>query len=397
MKMNRKTIFFSIFSLILCVNVQASVIKQVYEVSLPVASQQKQIRHAAFEQGLIEVSVRVSGTGLAPTQIDLKQAARMVRQYRYKAMSQPEIDAYMKKTSTLVAPKFKLWVQFDGVKVKQLLRDNNLPIWGNQRPNVLVWLAVKDGRNRYLLKKSDVSQIKQSVTKEARRRGLPIIWPEYDSQDKKIVKFIDVWGEFWGPVKQASKRYPVDAVILGRMNWSKDSWTVNWTLFMEDKTESWKLSSPGLDTLMSSGVGVATDQISRRFAVFAGSANDGELLLRVSDLDSVSKYAAVSHYLSSLAPVKNVYAIEVNQSQVDFHIELSGGESDLKRIIALGKILVPDTRSDIRLDTRLDRGLEAGSDKPMGDMQISSGNQDETVEKIPESNISNILRYRLKG
>ena len=402
MKMKRKTIFFSIFIFfILSVNVQASAIKHIYEVNLPVSSQEKQIRGAAFEQGLIEVSVRISGTSLAPTQIDLKKATRMVRQYRYKAMTQSEIDVYMKQTATLVAPQYKLWMQFDGAKVKQVLRDNGLPVWGQQRPNVLIWLAVKDGRNRYLLKNSDVSQIKESITNEAQQRGLPIIWPEYDMQDKNVVKFIDVWGEFWEPIKQASKRYPVDAVVLGRMNWSKSGWTVNWSLLMENKTESWMLSALDLDTLMSSGIGVATDHISSRFAVFADSANDGELLLRVSDLNSVAGYSKASHYLSSLAPVKNVYATEVGKSQVDFHIELSGDESDLKRIIALGEILVPDTRTEVSIDAlielpepTLDNQAESAQ-QTTAEMPLKTG-EDKTKSTLPAV-MPKILKYRLNG
>ncbi len=389
----RKTGFFSLFLLfILSANlsssVQAAIIKQIYEVSLPVVSQEKQIRGAAFEQGLIEVSVRVSGNSLAPTQIDLKQATRMVRQYHYKAMTQPEIDAYMKKTSTLIAPKFKLWMQFDDAKVKQLLRKNGMPIWGYQRPNVLVWLAVKDGRNRYLLKNTDVSQIKDAVSLEAKRRGLPLIWPEFDAQDKQIVSFIDVWGEFLEPVKQASKRYPVDAVILGRMNWNNGSWTVNWSLLMDNKIQNWRLSALDLDILMNSGIGVATDQISSRFAVYAGSANDGELLLRISDLDSLKKYSKAAHYLSSLAPVKNVYAAQVNQHQVDFHIDLSGDESDLKRIIALGKTLVPDTRPDIqpKVDATPDIKIDMS-------LPVNAGQQNIAPKKPTEK----ILRYRLNG
>ena len=386
MKMNCKTIFFSIFTLfILSVQLQASTIEHIYEVTMPVVSQDKQIRGAAFEQGLIEVSVRVSGTSLAPTQVDLKQATRMVSQYRYKALTQPEIDAYMKKTSTLIAPKFKLWVQFDDAKVKQLLRDNGLPIWGYQRPNVLVWLAVKDGGNRYILKKSDVSQIKAAVESQAKSRGLPIIWPEYDLQDKKAVKFIDVWGEFWGPVKQASQRYQVDAVVLGRMNWSNGRWAVNWSLLLDNQTESWKLSALDLGVLMDSGVGVAADHISNRFAVFADRENDAELLLRVSDLNSVGKYAAASRYLTSLAPVKNVYVTEVNQYQMDFHIELSGDESDLKRIIALGKVLVPDTRP-----VRSQVSPESVIDNPVD-------SEEQGFKKMPEKNPPYILRYRLNG
>lgn len=406
-KMNGKTLFFGIICLLLIsANSQASAIKRMYEVSLPVVSQERQIRRAAFEQALIEVSVRVSGTSLAPTQMNLNRATSLVSQYRYQSMGQQEIDAYMKQTKTLVAPKYKLWIQFEEGKIKQLLRDNSLPIWGYQRPNVLVWLAVKDGKNRYLLKKSDRSLIKDAVIRESRKRGLPIVWPEIDAQDQKQVSFIDVWGKFWEPVKQASKRYPVDAIILGQMNWDNGSWQVDWSLSLEDKTDSWQLTAVDLDLLMSSGIGVATDHVSSRFAVFADSANDGELLVRVSDLNSVKKYAAASHYLSSLAPVKHVFATEVNQHYIDFYIELSGDESDLKRIIALGKVLKPDTRPEIEINKQASTGSVTATGNQTTGAPANAGNSNSlppggiSTETLPAPGIQKqqrVLRYRMNG
>ena len=346
--MNAKTLFFRLFLLILLpwqlsLELQASSIDHVYEVTLPVADQQRELRQKAFEQALVEVSVRVSGSSLTPMQLEINKASRLVRQYRYQVMEAAEIESYMKRTSTLIEPKYKLWIQFDDGKIKQLLRNNGLPIWGYQRPNVLVWLAVKDGKNRYVLKQSDQSLIKDAVEAEARRRGLPIVWPSYDATDKQRVSFIDLWGQFWEPLKEASQRYPVDAVIIGRMNWSKGSWQADWSLLLEDKTEYWQLSAVDLDLLMGSGIGVATDHISRRFAVFADSENDAELRVRIRDLKSVSRYAKATRYLASLAPVRNIYATDVREDYTDFHVDLSGNRDDLKRIIALGRVLVPDT------------------------------------------------------
>jgi len=414
MKMNCKSLILSLICLFyVSLNVQAAKIKQVYEVSMPVVSQENEIRDAAFQQGFIEVSVRVSGTSLAPTQLDLTQARRMVSQYRYQAMTQDEINLYMKQNTTLVAPKYNLWMRFDDGKIKQILQQNGLPVWGYQRPNVLIWLAVKDGRNRYLLKSSDRSQIKEAVEKEAARRGLPIVWPEYDVDDRKIVKFSDVWGQFWEPMKQASKRYPVDAIVLGRMNWVNGSWQVNWSLLLEDKTENWQLTAVDLDMLMSSGVGVATDHISSRFAVFAGSENDGKLVVRISGLNTVKKYASVSHYLSSLAPVKNVFAREVNQQYVDFQVELSGDENDLKRIIALGKVLTPDTRVDTLVDTASSNSAVSipgqapvnsdGENNRQSNQLINQAAPIDTVQKdqmqkdMLQKPQFHILRYRMNG
>jgi len=239
--MNAKTFFLSTLYLLLTTSlVQGAAIKQIYEVSLPVVSQQKHVRSAAYEQGLIEVSMRVSGSSLAPTQLDLTQAGRMISQYRYSAMSGQEISAYMKQSASAVRPRYKLWMKFDEAKLRQLLREKSLPIWGYQRPNVLVWLAVKDGRNRYILKKADSSQIKDAVEKEAHKRGLPVIWPDYDIEDKKQLSFIDIWGAFWEPIKQVSQRYSVDAILLGKMSWSNARWEVSWSLQLGDKNENWQ-------------------------------------------------------------------------------------------------------------------------------------------------------------
>ena len=395
--MKSKTVFFSIFFLIcLPLVAQSATIERVYEVTQPVASQQSDIRNAAFQQGLIEVAVRVSGNSLTPTQLNLNQAGRLVRQYRYQQMEQAEIDAFMKQNNTLVEPKYKLWVQFDDGKIKQLLKDNGLPIWGYQRPNVLVWLAVKDGKNRYLLKQSDNSQIKDAVADEARRRGLPIMWPNYDAADKKQLSFIDVWGQFWEPVKQASKRYGVNAILLGRMNWSRGSWQVDWSLQLEDKTENWQLTALDLKLLMSSGVGVATDHISSRFAVFADNLNDAEFLLRIRNLGSVKQYAAATHYLASLAPVKNIYATDVRKDYIDFHVELSGDENDLKRIIALGKVLLPDNTPLYPVTNPAETNDQEGAPGEASGATATDQSSDQPIEpaNIPRPNV---LQYRLNG
>jgi hypothetical protein len=110
-----------------------------------------------------------------------------------------------------------------------------------------------------------------------------------------------------------------------------------------DKTStSWKLRALDLKLLMASGIDVATDQISRRFSVLDDVANTGQLIVQVNGIDHIKTYAQINQYLSSLAPVKNVYASHIDSSTVKFHVALSGDKNDLKRIIALGKTLVPD-------------------------------------------------------
>ena len=339
--MTLKAAFFAFILLIsIPLSSQAAVVKDIYEVSLPVQSQASDIRRAAFEQAFIEVLVRASGNSLASTSIDVRKASRYVQQYRYLPL--PETKPAVGDTDPS-APRHTLWVQFNEGAIKKLLRENALPIWGQQRPSVLLWLAVRDGQNRYILREQDSSAIKDAVALEAKRRGLPLAWPRMDQADRQAVGFADVWGSFWDPVMRASQRYPVDAVMIGRMNWLGGSWQVNWSLMLDKQTANWKLKALDLELLMASGIDVATDQIASRFSVREDVGNEGQLIVQVNGIQQLNSYAGAARYLRSLAPVKSVYVTEVDPKWVRFHIDMTGDMNDLQRIIALGRTLLPDT------------------------------------------------------
>lgn len=351
---NEKTLKTKIFSLIFLIflsstwtqSTLAVVVEQMYEVSLPVVSQEKDIRQAAFEQAFIEVLVRISGNSAIAAQLDIKQARNYIQQYRYLALDKPIVQEETANTIDIPVAKHKLWIQFNEGLIKKLLRDNAMPVWGKQRPTVLVWLAVRDGNNRYILRQQDRSVLKEALSKEAQRRGLPVEWPKFDAQDRQKVLFADVWGSFWDPVIAASQRYNVDAVLIGQMNWLSGSWQVNWSMKLADKTQSWRLRALDLDVLMASGIDLATDQIAQQFAVLEDDSSEGEIIVQVNNVKHVYSYAKTQQYLSSLAPVKNVFATRIEPDHVRFSIDMTGDQEDLERIIALGKTLLPDKQKE---------------------------------------------------
>lgn len=371
--MRSKLVFFITLLMGLPAVTQAEVVKRLFETSLPVVSQDRQIRQAAFEQGFIEVLVRVSGSSETPAQINIKTASRYVQQYRYLAVEQK-----LGQVATPGQPeaKYNLWIQFSESKIKTLLKENGLAIWGAQRPAVLVWLAVKDGRNRYILRERDISVIKDAVEVEARRRGLPVIWPLFDEVDQKQLTYLDVWGQFWAPVTQASQRYSVDAVMLCRMNWDGSSWQVDWSLMLDKKSSSWRVRAAELKPLMANGIDYATDRIASRFVIVDDFMDEGEIILQVNGIQNVNAYSKVMHYLSSIASVKHAFPLEMDQNWVRFHLQTSGDEKDLQRLIALGKVLQPDTLPKVDQPAQPDGS--AGSQEQAGDSR------------------KNILIYKLK-
>ena len=127
---------------------QATIVKRMYEVNLPVLSQDKKIQRAAFEQAFIEVLVRVSGNSEVVTELNIKSASKYVQQYRYLPIPVDKSSAAPVMLA-MSQPRHLLWVQFNKGLIQKLLRETALPVWGQQRPNMLVWMAVRDGRSRY--------------------------------------------------------------------------------------------------------------------------------------------------------------------------------------------------------------------------------------------------------
>jgi len=361
---------------------QAAVVTKMYEVSLPVLDQDKAIRNAAFEQAFIQVLVRVTGSSMVPAQLDIKQAPRYVAQYRYTALETTQVKQETPDQAPVTVANYDLWIQFNEAAIKKLLKDNELPLWGKQRPSVLVWLVVRDGRNRYVLRAKDYSSIKEVVEKEAQRRGLPLLWPAYDDQDKKLLGFADIWGGFWEPVMQASQRYGVDAVLVGRMNWVNAGWQVDWSLKMGGRVQSWHLNAPDLAVVMGSGIDVATDQIANRFAVQEGISDEGELLVQVKGIGDVEAYSRSIHYLQSLAMVRTVYPRTVANDVVDFHVDVSGNREDLKRIIGLGDTLVADPMP--------------AKPTPVASADTAGGNPGSSNTGIQPQTVPQAIHYHLK-
>jgi len=179
-------------------NATAELVNDFYDVTLPVADESSAVRDAAMADGLAEMLIRQSGDGSILQKIEPPRATSYVKQYRYEPLSPPDPNNPDAK---------QIRMQYNSTLVMDLLRQNQLPIWGDHRLPAVVWLAVRDGTNQYVLRAGDASVIKTQVDKLLRQRGIPDTWPTYDQQDQAIVKFADIWAGFSGPLQKASVRY----------------------------------------------------------------------------------------------------------------------------------------------------------------------------------------------
>ena len=324
----------------------AVIVDHLYEAEMAVADQTRKTRHDVFKKAFQQMLIKVVGSSQVLTNPLVHDARnkvlKYVSQFRYRELP----DNFVQPAATIEQPKPQqfsdmLWIKFDVQAVNKLLKNSQLPVWGKQRPATLVWIAVRDGGQRYILRHRDKSPIKDEIEKAAKVRGLPIRWPEYDETDRARLSFVDLWGGFWDNILSVSRRYQNESILVGRYVWTAGSWQLNWDLLTDTHTKNWQINSRDLSLLSSSGVDKAADLVSVKYALFLQESTESNFYIDIHGINSVSGYAQIANYLQGLAPVRDLNASEVSTQGVRFKIDTQAKVDDVKRLIALGRVLKP--------------------------------------------------------
>jgi hypothetical protein len=317
----------------------AVVVKNLYDVEFPVPDQSSQVRTAVFSKGLEEVLIRVSGSRSILQNIEPGNASSYVQQFSYVEDSEDEKAA---GASSSASVWYTLKIQFNAGRIINLLRENGQPVWGEHRNEAVVWLAVRDGANRYVLKAGDTSLLKESVELSTNRRGLPVIWPNYDRKDQKQLPFADVWAAFGEPVKVASKRYTKGPAIVGRLSWTGSEWKGSWSVFVENSVYNWSLSGSDYNTVIAEGIDLSADRIGQHYAVLERTnIAEPDLLVEINNVDSVQTYRNIQLFLEDLTAVRQTLIDSVDKGRVVFRIDLRGDIGDFIRLVSTDKRLEP--------------------------------------------------------
>ena len=294
-------------------------------------------RSEALQQALGLVLLKVTGdrdaAGRAAADPAFRAPERFVQQYRYVS-SLPAGDE--------AAPELWFEVQFDNEALETALRGTGLPLWGQERPSVLVWLAVADSGQRYLVSANGSDPIADALEGAARQRGLPLIFPLQDLQDQARIRFADVWGGFQQQIVAASRRYPASAVLSGRLEKRAGNlWLGRWTLEFGDKRSGWETDGRTPREAVSLAIDEVANRMASQLAVRSTSGGSARLHITVEGVNSLADYARASRYLASLTAVRDVSVNAINADQVDFSIDLQGDAYALDRAVGVGRVLRP--------------------------------------------------------
>jgi hypothetical protein len=230
----------------------------------------------------------------------------------------------------------QLRVGFDANALRTWMLARGLPVWGDDRPSVMLWLAIDlAGGNRSIVGADDDSGVQQALVTVAGERGLPLQLPLLDAQDLARVQFGDIWGGFDGSLRDATARYGADAILIGRATGpTLDQVFVKWRLVQGDDVEDWQ------GTLID-GVEHTADVLAARYASTSAGAEQ-QLHVSVSGLASGQAYARVLHYLQALSLVSSVRVERVAGNKAEFTLVTLGEPEKLSRQLELSGFLASE-------------------------------------------------------
>jgi hypothetical protein len=300
-------------------------VDDLYAVSVPVAGASSEATRAATAEALERVLVKV--TGRESTREDTSLLGRlgdpgaMVQRFRLDGAG-------------------SLWVQFDAAAVRRALTAAGLPVWGEDRPATLVWLAYDTGGGeREVLASGEMNgpagaSLKRDLLAAATARGVPLVLPLRDSEDLAAVTFSDLWGDFTEPVIRASARYQPDAVLIGRARlFPASASDVRWTLMLHEQRLDWRGD-------IAAGPAGLAEHMAQRLASSAG-ADAQTVTFRVAGIRTFDDYGLLLGYLQGLDVVESLQVQAVAADTMTFNLGLRGDAEQLTRSLAVGRVVVP--------------------------------------------------------
>lgn len=329
--------FFVLFLSLLSFNSYAVNVSDLYRVSVAVDDQTEESRKQGIQWAFQQLLVKVSGYQDVLENPVLVSASSDAERYM-------QGFSYHRDT---VDDQVYLQAWFSKALVVPLLKRAEAPVWGENRPLILNWLAVEapsdetKASERILVSESN-PQWHGRLSRTFSEKGLPVLWPTADLEDSTALPIEQLWWLVVDPIKQASIRYQADAVLAGRLNQSAEGiWQYEGILFRGEDSLGILVSGETPQAVLDIAASEVSHYFADRFAIKPSSADSREgIRVDVNKVTDFTKYSEVIRYLNNITGVRRVEVAQIDRDNLQLYLSLEGDWDKVQRIISLDNKLV---------------------------------------------------------
>ncbi|MDQ2078494.1 DUF2066 domain-containing protein [Marinimicrobium sp. ABcell2] len=320
----------------------AGQVVDIYRAEVLVASQSASERRAAARQAFEELVQRVSGDRSAADHQQVREAIAQAQDYIYEFN-------YSSTRETLEVdgrevPAMRLALKFSPGAVESLLRSAGLPLWPANRPSVLVWLVTEDSDGLRQIIDDDRRQL---LRQHAQKRGLPLILPLQDLEDRLAISARELWSMDESAVRRASNRYSANAILVGRYSRTSSGMVrSNWQLYHPLGDPAFALDAESPSELLSLALDRVAEHFAGLYAITPREEGPDATIIQVSGVSDFGSYKSAQSYLEGLALVRRAELVALRPDALTIRLYVEGDLSRLLSTLSMDGQLVPSAQSD---------------------------------------------------
>lgn len=315
-------------------------VNTLYETQIPVNTQSDSERIAAIQTAFGNVLSKVSGNASIidkePLKSRINSAESLVEEYSYTIASNNANQAH-----------YLLNLRFDPEAINQLLRDTKAPIWGQNRPLILLWVVAElPDQPPEILASDSTNPMIAAFKQAAEQRGLPLLFPMMDITDMNLVSINDINTFTATNLLNAAKRYASDAIIIGRVKFDKSGYKTEWKLFHGNDQWNWIFTDKNLDNIITSMTENITHIVASRYAIVTTNQVQKNISLHITGVSEHTDFAQIIRYLNQLMPVANVSIAKISGNDLTLNVGLRSSDQSFIQALSLSKKLTPVRTSE---------------------------------------------------
>ncbi len=244
-------------------------------------------------------------------------------------------------------------VEFDQNALLELLRASKLGIWNEVRDETLIWLVVEKNGKKQIFDEQLMPDIANALTKAAKRKGIPLLFPLMDLEESQKITIPDILGAYSDKLLEVSKRYATPAILVGRLKKYKKCWKTEWALYFNNDIKQWNSECVTLDEAILSGMEGTYDKLSKFYAVKPDTLEIDTVILKVLGVKNMTDMSKITDYLNSLPMTESVNWLKVKSGINYYKVKTSGSRRAFIDAVGLGRILDPLDPEDLQEENEL--------------------------------------------
>ncbi len=316
------------------VPISAAELTDLYQAKVAAGQSQAQWQREALQAVLLKVTGNQALLSQPPLSEELRNSGQYVVQFQQVQQNGQSM----------------LLVTLDGQKITQYLQQQQIPIWGARRPDVLLWLTERPTETpQFVL--SPEHPLRKALQDQAALYGLSLQFPLYDETDSTALNETASWSGDWTLLAQASSRYQADEVYNLLFDQITDAtglvqFRLTWQQQVNGEVQSKELLSADAMKLASQFCAELAASQAARYAVRTTTTGQtGELVLTFDGVSSLTDLVALRRLIAGQLTVREHHLTQYSASQAVLTLQLASSAEEFYRALSLVRELSPVTES----------------------------------------------------